>query len=349
MGKGVGIIGYGCYIPENRIKVEEIARVWGGDAERIKKGLLVYEKAVASEDEDTATIAVEAAKNALLMAGINAEEIGCVYVGSESHPYAVKPTATIVGEALNIGNDYTAADLEFACKAGTAGLQAALSHVLAGFMECGLAIGADTAQGRPGDALEYTAASGGAAFLTGKKGMVAELIDTVSFSSDTPDFWRRAKEDYPMHGARFTGTPAYFKHIISATKLLLERTGLNIKDFDHVIFHQPNGKFPLRAAKILGVEKKQIEAGFIVPYVGNTYSSCSLLGFCSALDKAKANELILIVSYGSGSGSDAFAFEVKDAIEEKRGRVKKNFEWYLERKRYIDYATYVRMRGKLLR
>ncbi len=349
MGKGVGIIGYGCYIPESRIKVEEIAKVWGGDAERIKKGLLVHEKAVASEDEDTATISVEAAKNALEMANIDPKSIGCIYVGSESHPYAVKPTATIVGEALDIGNDYTAADLEFACKAGTAGLQAAMSHVLAGFMNCGLAIGADTAQGRPGDALEYTAASGGAAFLVGKKEIVAELIETVSFSSDTPDFWRRAKEDYPMHGARFTGSPAYFKHVISASKLLLEKTGLSVKDFDHVVFHQPNGKFPLRVAKILGVEKKQIEAGFVVSYVGNTYSGCSLLGFCAALDKAKPGEKIMVVSYGSGAGSDAFAFEVTDNIEEKRAKVKKNFEWYLNRKRYIDYATYVRVRGKLLR
>ena len=85
----VGIVGYGAYIPKYRIKVEEIARVWNKDPNAIKNGLLVYEKAVPSLDEDTATIAVEATRNALKRANIDPKDIGAVYVGSESHPYAV--------------------------------------------------------------------------------------------------------------------------------------------------------------------------------------------------------------------------------------------------------------------
>ena len=115
----IGIVSYGTYIPRYRIKVEEIARIWGENPDTIKNGLGILQKSVADLDEDTATIAVEAAREALFRARIKACEIGAVYVGSESHPYAVKPTATIVGEALGIGNEYFAADLEFACKAGT--------------------------------------------------------------------------------------------------------------------------------------------------------------------------------------------------------------------------------------
>ena len=86
-----------------------------------------------------------------------------MYVGSESHPYVVKPSATLVGQALRIGTNYFAADMEFACKSGTAALQAALALVLADMCEYSLAIGGDTAQAAPHDILEYTAAAGAAA------------------------------------------------------------------------------------------------------------------------------------------------------------------------------------------
>ena len=98
----VGIVGYGTQIPRYRIKVEEIAKVWGADAEAIRKGLNLNEKSVPAPDEDCATLAVNAARNALKMASIDPGSIGAVYVGSESHPYAVKPTGTIVSEALGI-------------------------------------------------------------------------------------------------------------------------------------------------------------------------------------------------------------------------------------------------------
>jgi len=113
----LGIVGYGGYVPRWRIKVEEIAAVWSADADSIKKGLDIEEKSVPSIDEDTATISVEAALNALKMAGIDSKDIGAIYIGSESHPYAVKPTSTIVGEAIGCGTEFTAADTEFACKA----------------------------------------------------------------------------------------------------------------------------------------------------------------------------------------------------------------------------------------
>ena len=171
----VGIVGYGGYIPRYRIKVEEIARIWGKDGKSIKRSLGVEEKSVPAIDEDTATISVEAALNALKMARVDPRKIGAIYVGSESHPYAVKPTATIVGEAIGAGTEFTAADTEFACKAGTAGIQMVMGLIKGGYIDYGLAIGADTAQSKPGDALEYTAAAGGAAFIIGKEGVVAEI------------------------------------------------------------------------------------------------------------------------------------------------------------------------------
>jgi len=340
----IGIVSYGSYIPKFRIRVEEIARVWGEDERKIKGGIGVYEKSVPAMDEDAATIAVEAAREAVQRAGINAREIGAVFVGSESHPYAVKPTATIVGEALGIGNEYFAADLEFACKAGTAGIQICYSMVKAGMIKIGLAIGSDTSQAKPGDALEYSAAAGGAAFLIGKK-PIAEIEATYSFTSDTPDFWRRDLQPYPSHGGRFTGEPAYFRHVISAAKGLMENFGYTVQDFDYAVFHMPNAKFPIRAAKMLGFSEEHISQGLVVRAVGNTYSASSLLGLCATLDAAKPDERILLVSFGSGAGSDAFAIRVTDSIE-SYPRSPKVWEKIAD-KVYVDYAIYLKHRRKI--
>jgi len=342
-----GIIGYGAYIPRNRIKVEEIAKVWGADAPSYKKGLLLEEKAVPSPDQDTITMSVEASKNALRRAGIDPREIGAVYIGSESHPYAVKPSGTVLAEALGATPDVHTADLEFACKAGTEGMFIALSLVQAGAVKYGLAVGADTSQGAPGDALEYSAAAGAAAFIFGREKLVAEALDTFSYTTDTPDFWRREYQYYPQHGGRFTGDPAYFKHVMGAAQGLLAKAKMKPSDFDYVVFHQPNGKFPLRVGEMLGFVRKQIDPGWLVPKLGNTYSGSSPLGLTATLDIAKPGNMILIVSYGSGAGSDGFIFRVTDRIDEVRELAPRTRDLLDRDKVYLEYGTYAKYRRKI--
>ncbi|MFH1420574.1 MAG: hydroxymethylglutaryl-CoA synthase [Candidatus Aenigmatarchaeota archaeon] len=346
MNGDVGIAGYGCYVPRLRIKVEEISRVWGKNAENIKKSLLIEEKSVPDADEDTITISVEAGKNAIKCAGIDAKLIGALFIGSESHPYVVKPSGTVVSEALCLSNNLMMADLEFACKAGTAAMQICHALVKSGEINYGMAIGADTSQGRPGDALEYTAAAGGAAFIIGREPL-AVMEATCSFATDTPDFWRREGEDYPRHGARFTGEPAYFKHVQTATDMLLEKTGFKPTDFSYVVFHMPNGKFPTRLYKKYGFGEEQWKPGFVVQKIGNCYSGSSILGLCGILDIAKPGERILMTSFGSGAGADSFSFLVTDKIIERR-KQKPTLDDYIREKKYIDYGMYVKLRKKLI-
>lgn len=342
----VGIVGYGAYVPSYRIKVEEIAKVWGDNPEALSKGLIVNEKSVPSADEDTVTIAVSAARYALMRAQIDPQKIEAVYVGSESHPYAVKPTATIVAEAIGATPNLTAADLEFACKAGTAGIQMSMGLVKSGMVEYALAIGADTSQGAPGDALEYTASAGGAAYIIGDKKTVADITETYSFTTDTPDFYRREGQDYPSHGGRFTGEPAYFKHVLNAAKGLLEKTGTTAEDYDYACFHQPNGKFYLRAGKKLGFSSDQINQGLLTPNIGNTYSGAVPLALSNILDIAKPGDKIFVVSYGSGAGSDSFTLTVNDEIDKKRN-LAPTTEEIISNKNYVDYSVYAKFKGKI--
>jgi hydroxymethylglutaryl-CoA synthase len=310
-------------------------------------GSPIREKAVPGPDEDTATMSVEAARNALSRAGLDPAELRAVWVGSESHPYAVKPTSTIVAEAIGAVPATQAADWEFACKAGTEAFQAAMGLVGSGMADYAMAIGMDTAQGRPGDALEYTAAAGGAAYILGPAEDALAIIEgSFSYVTDTPDFFRRPHQHYPQHGSRFTGDPAYFKHVLASARELMEALESGPEDYAAAVFHQPNPKFPERAARVLGFRPEQTRIGLLCPMVGNTYAGSSMLGLTAILDEAQPGDRVLLVSFGSGAGSDAVSLRVTDRIEERRDRAPRT-RLYVGRRKEIDYGTYVRYRKKL--
>ena len=343
-----GIVSYGGYIPRYRIRPKDIGIVWGADGEAMGRGLNIRAKSVPGPDEDVITISVEAARACMAKVDIDPTEIGAIYVGTESHPYAVKPTATIVAEAIGSAPVMTAADFEFACKAGTAAMQTTMGLTLSKMMKYGLAVGSDTSQGAPGDALEYSASAGGAAFLIGTDRTIADIDHTVSYTTDTPDFWRREGQRYPSHGGRFTGEPAYFKHVINCAQLLFKRAGTTAEDYDYAVFHQPNGKFPVRAAKQLGFKDPQIDAGMCVREIGNTYSGAIMVGLCAILDEAESGDRIFAVGYGSGAGSDGFDITVTNEIGRIRRDATPTIKAQIEDQVFIEYSTYAKYRGKIL-
>jgi hydroxymethylglutaryl-CoA synthase len=166
--------------------------------------------------------------------------------------------------------------------------------------------------------------------------------------TDTPDFWRREYKFYPRHGGRFTGEPAYFKHVTGSAQGIMDKAGMKPSDFNYVIFHQPNGKFPFRVGKMLGFEREQILPGWLVNKLGNTYSGSSPLGLSSTLDISKPGDKILMVSYGSGAGSDSFIWTVLDRIDAVRDGAPKTREQLEHNPNNLYYGTYAKFRGKIL-
>ncbi len=335
-----GIVGYAFYTSKFRIREEN------------------FERAVPFIDEDAITAAVEAGKLALIHSGVDSRLIGKVYVGSESNPYSVKPIASKVAQVLKLGEEdeevqnVDAVDTEFACKAATSMFKDAASLVCYpknGF-QYAMIIGADNSQAAPRDCpggeLDLFVGFGGCAYIFGKKDVIAELEGWHSCTSDTPDFWRRDGEPYPMHGGRFTGDPAYFKHIRKAAKKLMEKLNLKVGDINYFVAHQPNIHFPVRIAKELGFREEQYMPSLKFANFGNTYSGSSPTGLAAVLDIAKPNERILIVSYGSGAGSDAYSFLTTSQILEKRQRQKLTVKYLAENPHieYVDYATYRRLK-----
>jgi hydroxymethylglutaryl-CoA synthase len=331
-----GIVGYGVYTSRFRIKEGNI------------------ERSVPFIDEDAITAAVEAGKLALIHSGVGSSLVGKIYVGSESNPYAVKPVASKVAQVLKLGEEdedvqgVDAVDTEFACKAATSMFKdaASLVNYPKSNTKYAMVIGTDNSQAAPrncpGGELDLFVGFGGCAYIFGKHDVIAEIEGWYSCTSDTPDFWRRDGEPYPMHGGRFTGDPAYFKHIRKAAKKLMERLNLQIGDINYFITHQPNVQFPVKIAKELGFREEQYLPSLQVAKFGNTYSGSSPIGLAAVLDIAKPNERILIVSYGSGAGSDAYSLITTGQILDKRQRQKLTVRYQAENPflEYVDYTTY---------
>lgn len=337
--KDVGITSFGSALPQQKILTKTIALAQGKD-ESIGKSLGVISKTVPSLDEDTITLATQASLEALTSFAGAKNSIGALFVGSESHPYAVKPSGTVIKSALGLSEDMALADLQFACKAATQGLQIGASYVLSGLVKNALIIGADTAQSSPGDALEYTAGAGAAAYVLGSDNLLVKFLATLSIATDTPDFWRRPGESYPQHAGRFSGGPAYFYHITTAAQKILSETGLKPNDFKYCVFHTPNGKFPREIAKKLGFKEEQIQLSLLVEKIGNTYAAAVPLALSAVLEQAKAKEKILVVSYGSGSGSDAFVLETTDLLESFNKKRNQKITDQIEKLIEVDYQTY---------
>jgi hydroxymethylglutaryl-CoA synthase len=118
--------------------------------------------------------------------------------------------------------------------------------------------------------------------------------------------------------------------------------------YDYVVFHQPNVKFPMKIGKQLGFTIEQIKDGLLVDEIGNTYAASSPLGLTAILDVAEPGNRVLVASYGSGAGSDAMSFQITEAIEERKGRAPLTRD-YIARRVGVDYATYARYVGKLLK
>jgi hydroxymethylglutaryl-CoA synthase len=338
--ENAGIVGYGVYTSRFRIK---------------ENGM---ERAVPFIDEDAVTAAVEAGKLALIHSGVDNALVGKVYVGTESNPYAVKPIASKVAQVLKLGEEdddvqaVDAVDTEFACKAASSMFKdaAALVNYPKSDMKYAMVIGADNSQsaprGCPGGELDLFVGYGGSAYIFGKYDVIAEIEGWYSCTSDTPDFWRRDSERYPLHGGRFTGDPAYFKHVRKATTKLMEKLGLKPNDVNYFVAHQPNPQFPVKIAKELGFKPDQYEVSLQVNKFGNTYSGCSPIGLAAVLDVAKPEDRILITSYGSGAGSDSYLLRATDQLVSKRRRQKVNIKYQVENPfvEYVDYSTYRRLK-----
>jgi hydroxymethylglutaryl-CoA synthase len=350
----IGIIGYGHYIPPLRLEISEFARQWHltSGMERIYRLSGRNRVSVNAIDEDAVTLAVAAGRRALLSAPAG-RPINAIIVGSESHPYAVKSSAIIVGEALGLTPHLFAVDVEFACRGGTAGMLLCSALARSGHTKMALAIGADCPQSAPGSLLEASVGSAACAFIVGGDNPIAYIEAIASAASDVTDFWRRDGAPYPSVVGKFSVDEGYVAHTEQVTKALLEITNSKPSDFDFVIFHQPYAALPAKVARKLGFLAEQVRPGLIASRVGNSYSASCLLALSHVLDCANAGDRVLLVSFGSGAGSDGLVLRISERIEEHRALRQANHlkpvasEIGGGHTQVLTYGQYIQTQGKL--
>lgn len=330
------ILGYGVYIPRYRVKREDIARAWDSSA----RG----ENCAAHVNEDSITMAIEAAQNAVTHSGVNPSALDAIYLGTESAPNIEQSAVGAIAATLGARPDIDMVDLGASPRSSIAALKSCLDAVAAGRIKSGLVIGSDCRSASPGSDLELTFGAAAAALVVGRGDGIATVEEIYTYSTEFRDTWRSSKDNYvKIFEPRYSREFGYSRHVAEAAKGLLSKAGLSVNSFQHAVLQQPDDRTPRATARSLGLSPKQTETGFLFPGVGDTGSSSLLLGLAAVLDKARPGEKILGISYGSGA-SDALIVAAGPGIENRRSRAKA-VDRYCANKEYIDYTTYLKRRG----
>ncbi len=346
--KRPGISSIGISLPRYRTTSDEIALAFHIDPNYIKKGLGVEEVSVPAWDQDTGTLAIDSALDAVSrLPSEFIKTIGMIVVGTESKPYSVKPTATNVQSFLGINDDIICYDAEFACIAAGMQIKSAIALIQSGEIDSALIIGADVSQGKPGDPLDMDTGAGGACFVISKYNVILEYIGMHFTVGDHPDFARRAGCPYPFHGYGLTGAPSYFAYQESAINKTLQKYNISPDHIKAATFHQPNYNFLKKEVEKYGLDlesriKKELKPCIIgdpVRKIGNTYSAATMLGLAAIVNEPKhyfhqidektakhlgfenyreptlklePKDIILAGWYGSGAAGGCVLFKVTD-------------------------------------
>jgi 3-hydroxy-3-methylglutaryl CoA synthase/uncharacterized OB-fold protein len=309
-----GIVAYATYLPRHRVSREEVGAQLGaaaGTGQRI----------VASYDEDSTTMAVEASRRAA--AALRPEAI---YLATTTPPYLDKTNASAIHAALDLGRDGLAVDM-----AGSA--RSALGALRAAAATGGLGVMSDVVTGLPGSADESGGADGAAAFLFGPAdGAAVEIVAGASVTAEFLDRWRLPGERASHVWEERFGLEMYMPLIRDVAARALAAAG--IERADRVVVSSPHTRAAVTARRELGAPD-----GLAIGYAGAADLGLRL---AHALDEAAAGQTILLVS--AADGADATLLRVNREV--RRGAALAD---QLDGGREIGYAQYLSWRGVLER
>ncbi|HWQ45813.1 MAG TPA: hydroxymethylglutaryl-CoA synthase [Longilinea sp.] len=347
-----GIISYGVALPKYRIASDEIWKVWKNLATGFFDMLSIGERGVLGPEEDTLTLAVAAAKQALERSGVAPEKIGAVLLGTGTSPYATKAAATVMVDALGLPNTALATDIQCADKSGSTALWLAAGMIESGQIEYALVIGADTMNRhtQPGMVLEYVASAAAVAFVVGKENPIATLEGMATHSHDQNDYFRTEGERFIQSGAGFYGWVANWgllDHVVPAGKALFDKLNLKPADFAKFAVPQKTGIRPLMTMGKLELDMMQVLPFVLTAQIGDCGAAGVPLSLAHILDFAEPGERIGVIDYGAGAGCDAWSLVCTDALAERRPQRGLVVE-QLDDKIMVDYATMIKFEGKLM-
>jgi len=327
----IGIASYGAYVPLYRLSRAEIGKAWGQSAP------MHGEKAVASYDEDSITMAVAAARDCLT--AINPNKVDHLYFASTTSPYKEKQAASVVAGALGLRKDILTTDFGGSLRAATNALIAGVNAVGSGSASCVLVTCGETRLGAPKGDKEMAFGDGGVALLIADSGVAASMEGSYSIFQELHDAWRSDQDTFVRSWEdRFVREAGYGRVVPDAISAALKKYNLSPGDFSQAAIYAPDPRQLSMVAGKIGFDlKSQIQDPLYLT-VGNTGSALSLMLLVAALEDAVEGDRIL--SAGYGDGCDVLIFKVTEVIEKVRDR--RGIKRHLESKRMIpNYLKYM--------
>ncbi|TMA54523.1 MAG: hydroxymethylglutaryl-CoA synthase family protein [Deltaproteobacteria bacterium] len=286
-----GILAVGASVPRYRLPRELLAREWGGVAAG-------GEKAVANHDEDSLTLAVNAAL------GLGGESVApdAVFFATTTSPYAEKQAAATIAAVLDLPASVRTLDFTDTLRAATSGVLAGLDAIAGGSAARVLVAAGDCRLAEPDSPTEQSFGDAGAALLLGKDAGLAEVIATHTVADEFLGTWRTREQEFPraFPGA-FETKFGYARVVGEVMKGILAKARLEPRELATVILPAPNPRAPQAVAKAAGLDpKRQLQESFWTT-LGDTGAAQPLLMLAAALERAKGGDLILVVGYGDGA------------------------------------------------
>ncbi|MFH1625666.1 MAG: 3-oxoacyl-[acyl-carrier-protein] synthase III C-terminal domain-containing protein [Pseudomonadota bacterium] len=340
----IGIKSYGAYIPIFRMNRDMVGSAWGTRS-------IGGERSVASYDEDSLTMAVEAALDCI--GGEDPRGIEGLFFASTTSPYKEKACSSIIATAVDLNREIWTSDFANSLRAGTSALIAAFNTVKSGGAKTILATAADCRLGTPRSVDEQVFGDGAAALLLGDSDVIATIEGVYSVSDDITDVWRTDQDTFVRSWEdRWVLINGYTRNMKAAISGIMKRQGLTPKDLTKVVLYSPDARSHLNLAKSLGFDPKTQLQDPLIGTLGNVGAAQPLVLLVSALEEAKAGDRILVASYGDGS--DVFILRVTDAIEGMRDR--RGVKGFMESKimlssyeKYLAYRQLVQLPEEFVR
>ncbi len=335
----IGISGYAAYIPRLRIKRDEYAKAWGSFA-----AAGVSEKSAMGYDEDVLTMAAKVGRRALDSVALPPGKITRFALATTSPPYREKLLSGTVLVGLGIPNETFSSDHTSSTRAGTEALLAGFEHLASNPNGRVLVAVADAPTASMWDSVEHALGAGAAAYVLGSDGLLAELEGHASYASEHAGERFRPRDEDRIHdlNVKKFSESSFVTNTTRAASALLKKLGRQPEDYAHVVLQQPDARAPGSAASKLGFTDAQLAAGLVSAYLGDLGAVSTPMGLAAALDVAKVGDRILVVSYGSGAGSDALSFKVVADHPSAQ-----TVQAEAAHKEYIDYIQYLKLKGAI--
>jgi len=301
----VGILSYGAYLPMWRIDRSEIANASGGTS-------MGGERTVASWDEDSLTMGVEAGLDCL--SGFDPKEIDVLYFATVSSPFKEKQASSMIASALDLRRDVYTGDFTTSLRAGTLAVKAAVDAVKSGSAKKVLVIASDCRKAMPKSDFEQLYGHGAAALLIGEPGTIADIGGFTSVSNPIPGLWQRNEDDFlKSFEPKLDKIYGLLKDVPEAVVKLLENFNLKTSDIAKFAFYGPDPRAYQDLARILKIDSKAQLQNPLFEKVGITGTPHCLLLFIAALEGSKPKERIVCAN--CGEGSDAFLAITSENLE----------------------------------